>query len=338
MTKKFIFITSLFVLFALFLLTGCKENRLDVNVSDIHVQLEIKRFEKDLFENKIIDYATAKRSYGYFIDDYTMGIIGLSGDSQTAFNQLMLYKNDQNAKKAYQLIESKFRDFKPYEEQLTKAYQYFKYYFPNEKIPTIITYTGNFSYTMNPVGNGYIGIALDMHMGTDFKPYEFANIEKYWRKILIPESIVTNHMMAHANDLFSGSNLKESFADEMVYYGKLLYFLDATLPSVPDEVKIGMTKEEFEWCKKEEKNIWTFMVKEKYLYETESKKYDKLLNEGPKTILSGVPPDAPAMLGRYTGWMIVRQLMAENPDITIPELMKDKNAKSIIQKSGYKPE
>jgi uncharacterized protein YjaZ len=79
------------------------------------------------------------------------------------------------------------------------------------------------------------------------------------------------------------------------------------------------------------------MVKEKYLYETESKKYEKLLNEGPKTILSGVPPDAPAMLGRYTGWMIVRQYMNENPDITLQDLMLNSDAKSIIQISGYKP-
>lgn len=337
MVKKILFITNTFVLFAIILLTGCKENRLDINVSDIDVKLDIRHFEQDLFENRIQNYADAKKNYPYFTDDYTMGIIGFPGDSMTAFNQLLLYRNDQNAKKAYQLVRDKYKDFTPYETQLTKAYQHFKYYFPDQKIPTIVTYTGNFSYTMNPVGNDYIGIGLDMHMGADFKPYEYANIEMYWRKILIPETIVTNHMMAQANDMFASTNKKESLADEMIYYGKLLYFLDAMLPDVADEYKIGFTKAELEWCKKEEKNIWAFMVKEKYLYETESKKYDKLLNEGPKTILSGVPPDAPAMLGRYTGWMIVRQYMNENPDITLQDLMLNSDAKSIIQISGYKP-
>lgn len=338
MTKNFRYFATPFALFLILMIGACNDNRLKVDVSDIDVKLNIQHFEHDLFENKINDYNTAKQQYGYFTDDYTMGILGFRGDSLTAFNQLLLYRQDQNAKKMYGFVKEKYGNFKPYEDELTKAYKYFKYYFPEEPIPAIITYTGNFSFYLNPVGQGYIGIALDMHMGSDFKPYEYANIEQYWRKILTPQTIVPNHMMAHANDLFAATNKGETFADHMVYYGKLLYFLDATTPDVADEVKIGMTKAEFEWCKKEEKSIWAFIVKEKLLYETESKRYDKLLNEGPKTVMSGVPPDAPAMLGRYVGWMLIRQLMSENKDITLPELMKNGNAKSIIQESGYKPE
>lgn len=338
MTKKFIFITNSFALFIMLLISGCNENRLDVNVSDIEVKLDIKHFETDLFENKIVDYATAKKKYGYFIDDYTQGILGIPGDSVTAFNQLMQLKSNANMQKVYQQVKEKYQNFKPYEQELTEAYQHFKYYFPNEPIPSIVTFTSNFSFYLNPVGEGYIGIGLDMHMGADYKIYDYANIEKYWRKILTPQTIVTNHMMAHANDLFANTNMHGTLADEMIYYGKLLYFLDATVPKVADEVKIGMTKAEFDWCKQEEKSIWAFLVKEKYLYETESKKYEKLITEGPKTILSGVPDEAPAMLGRYTGWMIVRKYMAENPDITLPELMKNNNAKGILQQSGYKPE
>ncbi len=337
MTKKFIFITNSFALFILLVMSGCKENRLEVNVSDIDVKLQIKHFETDLFENKLNSYEDAQKKYGVFLDDYMHGILGLTDSSAAAFQQLLQLRNSPNFKSVYQQVQSKYRDFTPYEKELTDAYKHFKYYFPNEKIPTIITFTSNFSFYLNPVGEDYIGIGLDMHMGSDYKVYDYANIEQYWRKILTPQTIVTNHMMAHANDLFATTNTGQTFADEMVYYGKLLYFLDATLPNVPDEIKIGMTKAEFDWCKAEEKNIWAFIVKEKYLYETESKKYEKLINEGPKTILSGVPEGAPAMLGRYTGWMLIRQLMNENTDITLPDLMKNGDAKKIIQESGYKP-
>ncbi|MDI1235464.1 MAG: hypothetical protein PSX81_14385 [bacterium] len=338
MTKKFIFTTNSFVLFIIILLCGCNENRLDVNVSSVEVKLDIKHFETDLFENKIDNYLFAKKKYGYFIDDYTQGILGIPGDSITAFNQLMALKNNANMQKVYQQVNEKYRNFKPYENELIDAYKHFKFYFPNEKIPTIITFTSNFSFYMNPVGEGYIGISLDMHMGADYKIYDYVNIEKYWRKILTPQTIVTNHMLAHCNDMFGSTNLHNTLTDEMVYYGKLLYFLDATTPKVADEVKIGMTKAELDWCKQEESSIWAFLVKEKYLYETESKKYEKLINEGPKTILSGVPDGSPAMLGRYIGWMIVRTYMSENTDITLPELMKNNNAKGILQQSGYKPQ
>jgi uncharacterized protein YjaZ len=144
-------------------------------------------------------------------------------------------------------------------------------------------------------------------------------------------------MMAHANDLFLKTNKARNFTDEMIYYGKLLYFLDAVLPELPDHIKIGMSKQEFDWCKKEEHNIWAFIIKEKYLYETERKKFERLLREGPKTIASGVPPDAPALIGRFAGWMAVRQYMNEQNDVSLSELMNNSEAQHILQQSAYKP-
>jgi hypothetical protein len=190
---------------------------------------------------------------------------------------------------------------------------------------------------VNPVGQDYIGIALDMHLGQDFKPYEYTNIELYWRKILIPQTLVTNHMLAHANDLFLKTNKAKNFTDEMIYYGKLLYFLDAVTPNVPDHIKIGMTQAEFDWCKKEEHNIWAFIVKEKYLFDTDKRRFERLLKEGPKTIASGIPPEAPAMIGRYVGWMAVRMYMNENNSVDLKTLMNNNNAELILQESAYKP-
>lgn len=337
--KKFFQLTSTAsVLFAILFYTSCNSDKLKVDISDIDVKLDIRHFENDLFQNKLSDYRSFTDKYPAFLTDYTLGIIGFPArNAEEAFPQLMLFKTDVNAKKLYDLVNKKFGDFKTYEDELTTAYKYFKYHFPNQNIPKIITYTSNFSFYLNPVGEDYIGIALDMHMGKDFVYYEYAGIEKYWRKVLIPESIVTNHMLAHANDLFLKTNRGKNFIDEMIYQGKLLYFLDATTPNVPDYIKIGMTKEEFEWCKKEETNIWAFIVKEKYLYDTERKNYDRLIKEGPKTIAQGVPLDAPAMIGKYAGWMAVRQYMKENSDISLSDLMNDGNAEQILQKSGYKP-
>ncbi len=337
--KKFFQLTATaFAVFLLLFFTSCNSNRLDVDISDIEVKLDIRHFEDDLFENKLTDYSSFFKKYPYFLSDYTLGILNFPfNTAEEAFPQLMLYKTDVNVKAAYSEVKAKYANFKPYEEELTTAYKYFKYHFPDQKIPSIITYFSHFSFYMNVVGQDYIGIGLDMHMGENFKYYEYAGIEKYWRKNLIPQSIVTNHMLAQANDLFLKSNRKKNFIDEMIYQGKLLYFLDATTPTVPDYIKIGMTQKEFEWCKAEEHNIWSFIVKEKYLYDTEVKNYERLINEGPKTIAPGVPPDAPSKIGKYVGWMAVRQYMNENSDVSLSELMNDGNAEQILQKSAYKP-
>ncbi len=328
---------TIFALFLILFSVSCKNNQLDVDVSDIEVKLDIRRFEEDLFENRLTDYSGFSAKYPNFLNAYTQAILGFPGNDTEAFNQLMLFKTDVNAKKMYQFVKEKYHDFTPYENDLTKAYRYFKYYFPNEKIPAVITYTSNFSFYMNPIGEDYIGIALDMHMGQGFVPYKYTNIENYWKKVLEPATIVPLHMLAHANGLFSGTNRKENFTDEMIYWGKLLYFLDATTPWVEDHLKIGMTKQELEWCRNEESNIWAFFVKEKYLYETDSRRFDRLFREGPKTVASGVPEDTPAMIGKFAGWMAVRKYMEENRKVTLSELMNDSNAKGILDKSGYKP-
>lgn len=337
MNKFFQYSSNSIVVFILLFLTSCSDNRLKIDTSDIEVKLDIRHFENDLFENKLNTLPEFTQKYPYFLTDYTKGIIGFPGNDTQVFDQLMLFKTDVNAKKMHGLVKDKFGDFSQFEKELTEAYKRFKFYFPNEKIPTIVTYTSNFSFYMNPVGQDYIGIALDMHMGSDFKSYDYTDIEKYWRKILVPENIVSNHMMAHANDLFSNSNKSSNFTDEMIYFGKLLYFIDATVPNLPDHLKIGMTKAEFDWCIQEEKNIWAFIVKEKYLFESERRRYERLLKEGPKTIASGVAEDAPAMIGRFAGWMAVRQYMNENSDISLPELMSNSDAQGILRQSGYKP-
>jgi uncharacterized protein YjaZ len=334
---KFSHITALFFSVSLFLFSGCQSNQLDVDVSEVTAKVDILRFEVDLFENKLNTLEAFKSKYGAFVNDYTMGIMGFPGNENEAFAQLMLYKTDPNAKRLYQLVKEKYGDFSVYEKELTQAYKYFKYYYPKDSIPVVITYISNFSLYMNPIGEGYIGISLDMHMGQDFPSYQYTNIENYWKKILIPQTISVHHIMAHANDKFIGYNRGKHFLDEIVYQGKLLYFLDATLRQVPDPIKIGLTQEEFDWCVKEQSNIWSFFVKEQILYETDSRKFDRFIKEGPFTIASGVPEKSPPMLGRYIGWQLVKQYMSKNPEVTLPDLMSTTKSEIILQKSRFKP-
>lgn len=339
MRQKFKITTTLFALFLILLFTQCSKNKFKVDVSDIKVDLELLRFEQDLFDNKLNQYSEFKSKYGYFIDDYTQGILGFNGDSTTAFQQLMLFKQDQNARKVYDLVQKKYKNFELHEKELITAYRYFKYHFPKENIPKVITCTNNFSLsTMNAVGEGYICIGLDMHMGKDFRPYEFTDIENYWKPNLTPETIAPYHMLAHFHDLFERYNKGENYLDDMLYQGKLLYCLDAVFPDLEDQYKIGFTKEQLNWCKQEEKMIWQFIVKDKYLYEIDKVRYNKLLKEGPKTIAANVPPDAPPMIGKYAGWQLIRQYMDNNKNVTLEQLMKETDSKKILQNSGYKPQ
>jgi len=320
-----------------FLLFSCNRNPLKVDVKSIEVKPEILRFDIDLFESKLNTLEAFKAKYGSFLPDYIYGIMGFEGDEKTAFNQLMMFKNDPNAKKVYEHTKEQFKDFTPYENEIKKAYQYFKYYYPEEVVPKIITYTSNFSFYINPVGQDYIGIGLDMHLGENFTPYKYAEIENYWHKILTPQTIVLHQILAHANDKFT-RNISDNptFLDKAIYEGKLLYFTDATLLDMKDNVKIGMSEKEYAWCLAEEQNIWNYFVTKKLIYESDSRKYTRFFKEGPKTIAEDMAEDAPPMLGKFIGWQIVRKYMT-NKNPKLQDFMQNTNAAEILNDSKYKP-
>ncbi len=336
--KHFFKTFNKFYLFLIIVIVASCNNNQHPDVSHIDVKLNILRFEKDLFEYKLKNYDEFKSKYGYFIDDYLLKMFQFSSDTQVAFTQLMALKNDERIRKIYTEVKNKYDDFSFHEKALTSAYKYFKYHFPKEKIPNIITCINGFNiYNMNGVGIGYQNIGLDMHLNPNFKGYDYVQIEKYWHKILTEETIAPMNMVAHINDLFSTYNKSEKFIDDMVYQGKLLYCLDAFFPQLKDHFKIGLTETELKWMQNEEKNIWALLVKDKYFYETSKMRYMKLLTEGPRTAADHVPYDAPAMIGKYAGWMMVRNYMKKNKNVTLEQLMKNSNSQEIMQKSGYKP-
>jgi len=59
---------------------------------------------------------------------------------------------------------------------------------------------------------------------------------------------------------------------------------------------------------------------------------------GPAPFTSSFTNDSPGRTGSWLGWQIVRKYMKKNPEITLPELMKDDDYQKILNDSGYSPE
>ena len=61
----------------------------------------------------------------------------------------------------------------------------------------------------------------------------------------------------------------------------------------------------------------------------------KLTSDGPFTSI--FPQESPSRAGVWIGWQIIRKYMVENPNMTIQDLMNEKDAQLILAKSKYKP-
>jgi hypothetical protein len=138
-------------------------------------------------------------------------------------------------------------------------------------------------------------------------------------------------------DMFPENEQDNSLLSKMVYNGKILYFMDKTLPDVADSTKIGYTAQQLKWCEDFKGNIWGFFLEENLLYETDYQKIQKYLTEAPFTPGLGDKNESAPKLAVWTGWQIVKQYMDKHPNVTLPQLMTDRDAQKILNESKYRP-
>jgi hypothetical protein len=152
------------------------------------------------------------------------------------------------------------------------------------------------------------------------------------RKEFIVPDLIRSWMMKE----FPNTDKSGTLLSEMIYQGKLLYLADAMMPEANDTLKIGFNLQQLEWCKIHEPDMWGFLIKNKFLYSTETEAITKYTGEGPFT--TGFVKESPARTGIWLGWNIVRKYIEENPKTTLVQLMNESNSQLILSKSKYKPE
>jgi uncharacterized protein YjaZ len=111
--------------------------------------------------------------------------------------------------------------------------------------------------------------------------------------------------------------------------------MDRFLPGTPDELKIGYTPDQLEWCRENEKSLWKMMIDQELLYSSDPLVNRKFIQDGPFT--AGLPEGAPAMLGRWIGWQIVRSYMKKHSETDLLHLFELSDSQLILSQSGYKP-
>jgi hypothetical protein len=318
---------------------ACGRDRLEVDLSDIPGEkVSIHRFERDLLLNreKLPGYAhTLKGRYGNFFDVYCKYIVRL-GDAKdsSTWAALKSFAFDGDVDSVLKETNKRFPDLSTIENQLSEAFRYYRYHFPRKPVPALASFVSGFNYAVI-TGETFMGVGLDMYLGRDYEIYRQMGLPNYKIHGMDPKYIPADCMKGWIQSEYEPDPSRKDFLYQAVYYGKTLYFTDAMFPKMPDSLKIGYTPSQVEWCRSNEANIWAYMIEKKLLYSTNPAEYMKFIAEGPTT--NGLPKESPAMLGRWTGWQIVRQYMEKNPSVTLEQLMKEKDPQKILSGSNYKP-
>jgi gliding motility-associated lipoprotein GldB len=331
-----IFLTSV-------LLTACGRSK-KVDVSNIDVTVNIERFDHDLdvMRTKPMkeQALVMLKKYGIFYQDYMERVITAGTIRDTAYLKTV---KDILASQAYKDlkhdVDSVYPNMDKQNAEVADAFKHIKYYFPQKRMPKVYAYFSGFQ-AQTSLGDGYFAIGLDMFLGADsrFYPALTETLPHYITRRFTPDNIAPRVVEGMAReDMFPEGDQDKSLLSKMVYNGKILYFMDRMLPDVPDTTKIGYTTRQMKWCEDFKSNIWGYFLEENLLYETDYEKIQKYIGEAPFTPGFGEKNDAAPRLALWTGWQIVREYMDKHPEVTLPQLMAEKDAQKILNESKYRP-
>jgi hypothetical protein len=342
--KRTVFIALLATVIAF---TGCSTTDNTPDVSGIKVELKTKRFDKAFAALDTLHIADGlkqlKTTYPEFTDFYLDTLLGLGvNGNYTDTNQAISgavhsFLTHKDYRGLSDTIAKHYPDTKDVDADLTKGFQYYKYYFPNYHVPEIV-YN---SYWLNKMGvftydTTLIGICLDMFLDTTYPYYKSVSVPAYLNVQLTKDYIpVALFKTLYRNEHpFEMDN--RSLLDMMIQRGKEAYYTEKILPFVPAEARLGFTEEQLKWCSENEEGVYSFFIKQNYLYETNWQKILRYVMEGPNA--AGMSEKSPGEVGTWLGLQIVKAYMNENPKLSLADLLNSQiDAQRLLQESKYKP-
>ena len=332
MKRYFFFLCMTVILFS------CTHNPLKINTSTINIDIKIKHLDVDLMKLQHDQVLTAipllKSSYGDFFDIFTYRMIDIGGFGQGDFPELLYSFVSDSLNQKLKINVAETIDTVKFRKDLEDAFKHYKHYFPGKEIPKIYTCISGFHQSV-VTADKLIGISLDKYLGTDSRYYKQLGLPAYKRKNMHPEKIVSDMMYAWAVTEWPKADNANSLLSQMIQEGKMLYFLDAMLPDLPDTLKIGFTKKQLDFCHKNEAPMWTYLAEHQLLFSTNRMDVKHFIDDGPYT--SSFSDESPGRTGTWLGWQIVRSYMKEHTNVKLPDLMNNTDFQSILNQSGYQP-
>lgn len=313
---------SLYLLVLCFFFISCgKKNKIEKAVAEIPIEIEVKRFDKIFFETPTADLPKIKEAFPYFFP--------LGNDDEVWLSKMQ----DPQWRELYAEVQKKYSDFEPVQKDLTTLLKHIKYYFPQTKIPKVITVISEMDYNNKVIyADSLLIISLEMYLGKEHRFYQFPNYLKqnFEQKNIMPD-VVSSFSLRKIPPATS-----KNFLSRMVTSGKELYLKDLLLPEYSDADKIGYTEEQIKWCEENESYMWRYFIEKEMLYSDDQKLSSRFINPAPfSKFYLEIDNESPGQVGAWIGWQIVRSFM-DNNKVSLQELLST-SPKEIFEKSKYKP-
>jgi len=302
------------------------------DISHISIYLETERLDEQLFKIRTrTDLKELLNKNPVFSEIFLAR--SQYPDDSIFINRFYELLQDSSIDTLWQETRKIFGDLEDIIVQFEDAFKNIKYYYPGFIPPKIqFVFTG-LTHDMY-ISDSLIIIGLDYYLGETAK-YRPLNIPEYILKRYRKENIVPNSLLLLSEKFNSTDVRDKTLLADMIFYGKAYYFSRQMLPCVADSVFLGYTSQEMKDIYYSQEIIWANFIENEVLFDTNHIIKDKFISERPKTFEIG--QNCPGRIGRWIGWEIVKSYMSSNPEVSLPDLMRNNNSRVIFERSGFKP-
>lgn len=188
-----------------------------------------------------------------------------------------------------------------------------------------------------PIAHAYnrYYIGLNHYLGEDSEAYR--GFPEYIRRMKTVRRMPVDVVEAVISENFGKISAEESnVLQVMLYYGALHNLALKMLPKGTSEALVlGMTEEEYQWCKDNEQRIWQKMIEDKLLYSSDMTIKERLFRPSPAARIINVY--APGNTAQYIGLKIAQSYEKTTGMDAIPDNVYVYDPQTLIQ-SKYAPQ
>ena len=313
----------IFLIFIVIFCFSCEsEDQLEKEIAAIPMEVTVERFDQLFAKANESDLEGLKRDYPFMFSKRYHDSIWINRMKDT----LQIQLNEE--------VNKVFPRFEKETEEIEGLFKHLIYYDSAFKKPRVVTMISDVDHRSKVVVTDTITlIGVDTYLGEDHEFY--VNFYDYIKQNMKPSQILPDLTAEYAKKYIFQTKRK-TLLEEMVYFGKQLYFKDLMIPSYSDAEKIGYTTEQLQWARDNEEYIWQHFVENQMLFDTNPKLASRFINPAPFSKFNlELDRESPGRLGQYIGWQIVRAYMKNN-EVSFKELMQE-DATEIFNKSKFKP-
>ena len=312
-----------FLIVLLLFFNACKEdNEVEREISKLDANVKIERFDLAFKNAATTDLPKLKRAYPFLFSERVNDSIWIERMNDSLQHEL---SNE---------VEKTYENFDDIQEDIKSLFQHLKYYDKTFKIPRVITVTSDVDYRNKTiVTDTIVLISLDTYLGSEHHFYE--GIQVFLTQNMKRSQIVSD-LASQYSEKYIYQSKPKTLLDDMIYFGKQLYFKDKMIPFKSDPEKIGYTDLQLDWVKENEGEIWRYFIERELLFSTDNSLAGRFIADAPFSKFNlELDGESPGRIGQYIGWQIVRSYMKNN-DVNVMDMLQ-MNADEIFNNSKFKP-